>query len=549
MRNADQNDPGMPFPVFAYSGARHGFDLAAAKRVALDITALITLQYLGLLRQTLARFATIKIAPGTLRTMFVERQHLKFHQPSQIERAERLQSYIALGRLKVMPTKAEAPFDLAREIGQERAGLLSNAQAETAIVVCNAPMTKAGSLQLEPAQLGAWQRLLTDTLAVRRFLMERGHLDQDAQSLSVRHLANGDEGWKEPAEIVDQAVLYLDDLAVNSLDHAGLLEPLMRAGLSLFVHPDLDRQTRSLIHHGRHRAAQIRSLERICSAVAAAVDDGKILFSQRHTKRRGKGGATVDEDDEDAESLETAPTLDLLTDLEDLDAVIVDDRCLNKASTWTDRRRRSAPCATVLDVLSLFDREGIISRSDHWRALYRLRAAAYYAVPVEASELLAQIKAAPVRQGRLQETPELRVIRESLLWPLVHKSFLAQERHWLDRVRQAICQAISLLWQGPPEPDIEARAGWLLAVLPNPLDWLAPADDALMHEACHHQLAAQTGLLLLVEIASRAQRERYTAWLSKSVVEPMRLHHPALWDRAITFVKSHIVMLADRSDA
>jgi len=49
LRNTDRDDTRLKYPVFAFSGAQSVRDATGAKSVALDITSLITLDYLGLL--------------------------------------------------------------------------------------------------------------------------------------------------------------------------------------------------------------------------------------------------------------------------------------------------------------------------------------------------------------------------------------------------------------------------------------------------------------------------------------------------------------------
>jgi hypothetical protein len=82
LRNTDANDRRIKYPVLAFSGAQPERDITEAKSVALDITAIITLDYMGLLEKALKRFDQIVIAPNTLSMLFLERQFLKFHQPA-----------------------------------------------------------------------------------------------------------------------------------------------------------------------------------------------------------------------------------------------------------------------------------------------------------------------------------------------------------------------------------------------------------------------------------------------------------------------------------
>ena len=90
LRNTDPDDPRIRYPVFAFSGARPIRDLSGAKSAAYDITALITLDYLGLLEKALAHFERPIIAPKTLSMLFMERQFLKIQQPSEMAKAGRI---------------------------------------------------------------------------------------------------------------------------------------------------------------------------------------------------------------------------------------------------------------------------------------------------------------------------------------------------------------------------------------------------------------------------------------------------------------------------
>jgi hypothetical protein len=89
--------------VFGFFGLHGVRPLGSLSFVALDLTAIITLDYLELLETVLDCLEHPLIAPGTLSTLFIQRQFLKIQQPSQIAKAERLQSLLAADRLKVIP--------------------------------------------------------------------------------------------------------------------------------------------------------------------------------------------------------------------------------------------------------------------------------------------------------------------------------------------------------------------------------------------------------------------------------------------------------------
>lgn len=542
LRNTDPDDPRIRYPVFAFSGARPILDLSEAKSVAFDITALITLDYLGLLEMALGYFQRLIVAPNTLSLLFMERQFLKVHQPSEMAKAERIQALIAAGRLKVTLPESSSVSDVSKEIGRDLAALLSAAQNGSGLVVRTAPVSKLGSFLEETADMNGYAPVLTDTLTVLSFLASRGKIDAATQKSAQAYLRQVDTGWQAANPIDASTTLYLDDLAVTYLDHTGILDVLTQSVGAAFVHGDLDKRTREVLRYGKHAEALLSAIEQIRNAIATRVEAGLIDFSAR----RGQ--------DENAEGeadamLGSAPTLDLMSDLSGINAVIADDRCLNKLSTWTDGSEHNAVVGSVLDVLATLKTAGRIDEETYWRARYQLRAAGYYAVPLESLELLHHLSAAPITDEKLRETPELRAVRESLALPQVNSCFTQAEGVWLNGTRLAVCMAIRDLWlQIPNLSHAEAQSNWLLSVLPNPLEWCFSPDNETAWAAARQQAAVQVGLMMVFVGASGNRRKRYFAWLEEKLVTPLKTAHPEIWDAALDFLRSYIPNLFEIED-
>jgi hypothetical protein len=70
LRNARATDPREQFAVLAFAGNRPPDPMQGMRRAALDITALFTLDYLGLLQKTIDAFDKIVISPTTLGSLF-----------------------------------------------------------------------------------------------------------------------------------------------------------------------------------------------------------------------------------------------------------------------------------------------------------------------------------------------------------------------------------------------------------------------------------------------------------------------------------------------
>jgi hypothetical protein len=238
-----------------------------------------------------------------------------------------------------------------------------------------------------------------------------------------------------------------------------------------------------------------------------------------------------------------------MSDLSAIDAAIADDRCLNKLPTWTDRSGRSAVSGTVLDVLATLRTANQIDEEAYWRARHELRAGGHYAVPLESAELAHHVAAAPIADGKLRETPELRGVRESLALPQVNSCFLPSDEPWLNGARLAIFGSIRDLWLHTSELDhAEAQADWLLSILPNPLEWCLTPENETTWAAARQQAAVQAALLMVFVDVSAERRKRYFAWLDERLVTPLQMDHPEIWDATHDFLKSYIPRFIEIDD-
>lgn len=542
LRNTDANDRRIKYSVLAFSGAQPEIDIMQAKSVALDITAIITLDYIGLLEKVLERFDQIVIAPRTLSMLFLERQFLKFHQPSQMAKAQRLQALIAAGGLKVMAPEAGSGSARSREIGLELATLLAAAEREGGLVVRSAPVFKLGSFLEEWAEMDAYGPVLTDTLAVISFLSSHGKLDSEVQERAERYLNQAAAGWEKAQAIGPQSKLYLDALSITYLDHVGVLEILARSVPSVFIHADLESDTRNLLRHGRHTEELLAAIERIRTVIAVQVEAGRVQFSARRA-------ADKTEDEERGDTLASSPTLDLMSDLSGIDAVVADDRCLNKLPNWTDGASRNALATSSLSILTALKADGQLDEQAYWRARHRLRAAGYYAVPLDAAELLHHLAHASIADGKIRETPELKAARESLSLPRINDTFVPADQPWLNRARYAVYKAIHEGWLSSPDLDrARARADWLWSIIPNPLEWCLSPEVEADWAAARQQTAVQISLMMVLIDASGERKRRYFAWLEEAVVQPLQEMHPEIWRAAFEFLKSYITQLIEARD-
>ncbi|RWB74595.1 MAG: hypothetical protein EOQ50_14880 [Mesorhizobium sp.] len=535
-RNLNVQEGRVSYPVFAFSGARTIGEVVRSSTVALDVTALITLEYLGLLEPALAYFKQVIISPRTLGFLFAERQFIRVQQPSKVAKALRIQSLIASGRLKTVPRSVGHATAAGNEMGGDLFTLIETASASGGLVVRTAPVSKLGSYLEEVVDMDAFKSVLTDTHRVMSFLSSK--IDSARRNAAEPYLRQVDQGWPEAQPIETTSTLYLDDLSVAYLDHVGVLDSLTSAVTSVYVHEDVAEQAQATLRHAEAANRLLTAIDEIRRKISAEVESGRIAFSARHVSERDEG------DDEHEDPTVAAPTLDLLSDLADIDVVVADDRCLNKMPNWSDGAGRTVPCATTLDVLASLRRSGRLSEDDYWLARHRLRAGGFYAVPLEADELLYWLGFASSKDGRLEETPELRAIRESIALPQIHATFLPPEDLWLAGIRLAIYRAVRQTWSAANSAKVAAtRADWLMSILPDPMTWCLNPDNQPLWSTARQQAGMQTAMFLVFTEGRKGRRGEYFSWAEERLVDPIQKYRPEIWDATIEFLKSYIARL------
>lgn len=522
------------YPVMAFSGARTSAILRNTDIVALDLTALITLAFLGLLEKTIASIDHLVISPRTLNFLLGERQFIRVQQPSQVRKAKRVQALLNSGHLKAMPAREPRNTALSGEIGRDLVVMLEEARVRDAIVVRSSPVARLGSYLDEIADLKDWLPSLTDTHAVVKFLEGSGRLDASTFANAQTYLSVVDKGWDGGAPFNGSTDVYLDDLAVTYLDHVDVLGALTDAIGTVFVHADTVERNQQILDHADQANELLDAIEVIRSAVSAGIENGRISFSSRRPLDEARDDAFED-------PVEASPSLDLLWDLQGIDVVVCDDRSMNNHAEWTDDNNRSARSACTLDLINTLRDRGALTEHDSRLAYHKLRVGGYYAVPVDADELVYWVSKAHADAGVLRETPELRAIRENMLLPLISESFVPEEEGWLNTIRLAVFRAIRQLWTlSLPLETTRTYADWLFSITPNPLEWCSDQENPIAWERARLQWISQISPYL-VFVAER--RVEYFDWLTETALEPLQTSAPEAWVEMIEEFKSYVKQL------
>jgi hypothetical protein len=543
-RNERTSDPKLQYPILAFSGARGPNTLDGVRRIAIDITALYTLDHLGLLGKVIGAFDQVRIAPSTLSSLFLDRQFIRFRQPSEVAKARHVQDLIAKKRLKVIkPARLSVAETVSLDIDPDLHQLLNTARENGAIVVRSAPVFKLRSLLEETVDMSSLADCLSDTREVLRFLKSK--VTNSVAEGAVSYLEQVDQGWKfKSKRITKRSVVYLDELSVVYLHHVGLLDTLTQEVKSVFVHEEVESQYETVVRASEASADLLSAVDRIRATLNAGIEAGSGVG---FTARRQLPDSSADDDEPQGFEVKL-PSVDIMSYLSEVDVVICDDRYLIHEGSWSDGSRR-APCATALDLLRALNSRGHLSETQIREYYHRLRSAGYHPVPFDAEELRNELNRAEIDKEHLIETPELTAIRRSLTIAYENGAFVQAETSWFIHARSVILQVLRALWsERRISAGTIARADWLLDLLPNPYEWVRDPSDKQAWAAATQMATGQLAMLLTSPFSHMQAEQRYGAWFEEKLLRRYRAAHPDIYRAAIEFVAKFLRDIIEQKD-
>jgi hypothetical protein len=229
-------------------------------------------------------------------------------------------------------------------------------------------------------------------------------------------------------------------------------------------------------------------------------------------------------------------TLNLLTNLKGAEAVVFDDRALNKEPFAVDESGHRARMLTTLDILEEL-RARLTVTQDQYRALrYRLRMAGAMLVPADASEL-----ATAAKRNRQNEAPEFRAIRDS--FDLARLSEMPQfpgEMCWFMSYVHAAKGAIMQIWnEEPDEERARALASVIFDIRPVPEDWFGRWNgNPPPNWIAAVRRALIGGFALPVEISGGAKLRAYQKWIDDIMMSEVRFLSPETYQQVVEYLRN-----------
>ena len=542
LANLSESDPRRRGIIPAYSGQRQPLSFDTSRQIGMDVTALLTLSFLDLLDKALDAFDKVHIPHSTLNWLFNEKQRAAFHQPSRIKDAHQIRDLLATDDLEKLSPSTVADSNLSEQVGEELALFIAEAEKGRGeddlqhIVVQPSPVHRISSLMEEEANLTAHVAVLSSCQSIVDKLQQKGQIMASEVEKARAYLQFHEKPWPNQPEIADRAILYLDDLAINYFLHLGLLEKLQTAGFRPIISPTKESETNQLISYESISGKAKDAIERIRSAVNSRIESGKI-----------KVGRLTNADHSIARSISEHPTAGVHDLAKYCDAIIADDRFLNKGSNWNNNGILT-PIFTTLDLIDALVSADSITPEEQLKYRTLLRRAGYFFVPVSEDELAHHLEASKVEDGKVVETAELKAIRENLL--RVRMSSWLQfpaEIPWLNILLEVFVQTLKNLWKADPDfSDVRVRSSWVMDLI-DIRGWahsFGPENGSDLVKTGRGAYILSVLIPPPTEVPQKV-RDAYWNWVEERILSPIKEQYPDLYFWIVEWQQRYISKMAD----
>nr|WP_291850676.1 hypothetical protein [Bradyrhizobium sp.] len=534
VRNSALDDARRRIAIPLFSGARKPEPFGDLGIIALDITALMLLGWLGLLPKVIEAFPAIMVASGTLQEMFEGQRKIRQFQRSRLRRAEEIQRAIARAQVQVLRAPKTEQDELDLEVGNDFAALLRAARRANGVILRPAPLHRPGLDQIAP-NIDSQADLLADMHTLLELLKDLGVVDEILEATAKEYFSIQDKGWSSPAKLAPQKPLFIDALALSYLQHTNLFPIVLSTFTDITIEGDSEEEALILIDHNIHVTEVLNILESVRVAVRDAYESRKLFFGPKTISP--DAGSSEDSDEEGGRS----STLYLLSDLGNADGVAFDDRVLNSEPFAQDKLNHRARTVSTLDIIEEFRARNLISELDRRHLRYRLRVAGALLMPVDEDEIVA----AAQRSGAT-ESAEFRAIRESIdLARVAEMPQFPNEIRWLLSLATSPRRALVQLWN--LEADHERAAALSALVLnlqPNLDEWLYSwRGNPPPNWSSAVNRVSIASMAMPVEIGDDQVRAAYNEWLETAILSDLRKNDRDFYNEVISYIRDFITKL------
>ncbi len=366
-------------PTYVRHGGRGPLVDGVAGTALVDMTALVTLHYLGLLMLMPKLFSKVILPVQASAMLHGMSERIETAQPERIRYLKQVLSAIRGRVIAVVPT--QDPYTWAT--------------ASAGFFVTSVPSVDFKTHEIVPLS----ETMSEVTVNLRRLidsLVALGLLTSWQREDALRIL--GTEGAVAPAgpTITRPAKLLFDSAHVGLMQEAQLLQPLIIGNFELYISEPSRRFVQWQVDEAEKRDQAASKLAGLMDVIRDGVDRG--LFHFRGTGRSSELGANAD------------AISALLEEAQVGEKLFVDDRYCNRF----ERTEKGAAVLSSFDVTATLRSNGAIQDDEYYRVLHVGRRSGLLFIPVEVDEILHHLTNAPISDGHVQETARLIALRRYL---------------------------------------------------------------------------------------------------------------------------------------
>jgi len=217
-----------------------------------------------------------------------------------------------------------------------------------------------------------------------------------------------------------------------------------------------------------------------------------------------------------------------------VDAFVVDDRFINRHTHMT-RGDLQTPILTSLDVIEHLVASGCLSIDVAREHRTTLRRSGYTFVPVLEEELIYHLSQAPLDNGSLVETAELRAIRETAQQLCLAKVLqVPHELAWLHQYSFSMIHVLRLIWDMESDPNTaKARCEWLLGQL-DIRRWASVVErEAATQFSVMSYAAILHALCFTPKMTPERQNDSYHRWIDERILSEIKETEPEIFGQII----------------
>lgn len=543
-------DPSRQFALYARHGGRtlpQGlYSEVPSWRLHLDMTALLLAEHLGTLDEVERVFSPLHIPAETIPALVQMRDNLLHPQPSRLQRYQEVIDLVAQGSLRVQ--QQSPPDDLSNKhlidaLGQDWLALYEAARKSKGFLVDFLPIRKV-SHPVEELPEGVEHHLINCRAVVEALPLS---LQQCNQALG----AIGHEGTAAASTTRPDLgrPLYLAGTTPELLAGADVLGTVCEHFPVYIEQSELER-VQAELRYADHRRATTLWLDQLITRLNRGLDRDtyKLIPSPPPQRQRDAVQGSRDLSIHALATLFEAKT-------EAGDVMWLDDRMLSGYTMLN-----TAPIIGINEVLKALVSAGVVTEEMYYAKLLQLREANVRFIPLHANEILHHLEQAPIRDGNLVETRELKVLRRYLAACLLQGRLLqrpatpilgpdeAGELTLMLSVGREVDETLRAIWSTQKPPEVcEAYADWVLSSLYIDIAGLRHVtglDGAGQDDVSLVALGVSSLITKALEFRPEV-RTRYFRWLDGRVLRGKFAHNPGLVSAVVEDLKKLVDLPLD----